>query len=89
MQSGSAKTKRWVMECDDPSLKGPEPLMGWTACHGTEEQVRLYFSTKEEAIQFVQNKGWQYSVAKERVKRVKPRNYSDNFRYFPPEEQSA
>jgi hypothetical protein len=60
--------------------------MGWTASEDTLNQVQLKFDSCDEAIAFAEKKGWSYTVAKAQKRKVRPRNYSDNFRYFPPEE---
>ncbi len=89
MQSGLAKTKLWVLEYERETRQGPEPLMGWTACGDTNNQVRLKFATQEQAIGYAQEQGWEYSldVAHERI--IKPRNYVDNFRYIPPKDNAS
>lgn len=89
MQSGHGKTDRWVIEPDDTSGKKPEPLMGWTSSENTLNQINMKFDTREAAIAFADKKGWQYTVANVRERRVKPRNYGDNFRYVPAEETAT
>ncbi len=89
MQSARGKTKEWVLEYETTSKRGPEPLMGWTSSGDTLNQVKLYFDTKQAAIAFAQKNGMTYSVAKVRERKVKPRNYGDNFRYIPPSEERA
>ena len=86
MQSGRAKSKIWVLEYENRSAKGPDPLMGWTQSDGTLDQIRLKFSTLEEATAYAEKAGLYYKVEPERVRSLKPKNYSDNFRYIPPEE---
>ena len=88
MQSAQGKTHEWVLECESPSRRDPEPLMGWTASGDTVNQVRLYFPTRQAAVSFAREKGWQYTVAPEHKKVVRPRNYADNFKYIPPGEVS-
>ncbi len=80
MQSGRAKTHRWQLDCDIETPRRPEPLMGWTSSGDTLNQIRLTFETKEDAIAFAERKGWDYVVSNEPVRRVRPRNYPDNFR---------
>jgi len=58
--------------------------MGWTAAGDTLNQVRLKFKDMDEAIAFAQKKGWDFTVAPLHDRKVKPRNYGDNFRYIPP-----
>ncbi len=84
MQSGLGKCKIWVLEFVSTGRIEPEPLMGWTSSEDTLSQTRLNFDSREEAIEFADNKGWSYEVATEQARRVKPRNYVDNFKYIPP-----
>ena len=85
MQSGRAGLGLWLLEYELESRRGPEPLMGWTASGDTDNQVRLRFKTREEAVGYAEAQGWEYSVDKEHLRKVRPRNYVDNFRYIPPE----
>ncbi len=90
MQSGLAKTDQWILEYETETPRLPEDLMGWVSSGDTLGQVRLKFNTAEDAINFAQGKGWAYTVSPEHRKRVKPQNYTDNFRYIPPDDgQSA
>ena len=87
MQSGRAHVEGdWVLECETPTARRPESLMGWTSSCDTLNQVMLHFPSQEEAIRFAQDKGWAYTVLPEHERIVKPRNYVDNFKYIPPEE---
>lgn len=79
-QSGRAKTHRWLLEYELATARRPEPLMGWTASGDTLNQVRLGFDSCEDAIAFATRKGWTYSVQESDIRRIRPRNYSDNFR---------
>tara|TARA_R110001592_G_scaffold16881_9_gene71592 strand:- start:17500 stop:17802 length:303 start_codon:yes stop_codon:yes gene_type:complete len=88
MQSGRSSDKAWVLEYETQSPRQAEPLMGWTQSGDTLNQVRLSFSNSEDAVTFAKEKGWDYDVLPEHNRRVKPRNYGDNFKYVPPQEQS-
>jgi hypothetical protein len=79
-QSGRGKAQAWVLEYEIETPRRPEPLMGWTSSGDTLNQVRLTFDTKEEAVAFAERKGWDYAVNEPQLRRVRPRNYSDNFR---------
>ena len=79
-QSGRAKTNFWLLEYEIETPRRPEPLMGWISSGDTLNQVKLRFDTKEDAIAFAERKGWDYSVQDAPVRRVRPRNYADNFR---------
>lgn len=78
-QSGLAKTRHWVLEYETPSPRRPESLMGWTASKDTLNQVRLKFSSKEDAVDYAKKQGWSYILSGRHEKKIRPRNYSDNF----------
>ena len=80
MQSARGNLREWVLEYEPVTPRRPEPLMGWISSGDTLNQVRLTFTSKEEAIAFAERKGMAYDVQSERPRRVRPRNYADNFR---------
>ncbi|NBB83029.1 MAG: oxidoreductase [Alphaproteobacteria bacterium] len=84
MQSGRGKTHDWLLEYEQETPRRPEPLMGWVSSGDTLNQVRLRFPTKEEAIAFAERKGLEYSVQVDHTRRIRPRNYADNFKPGPP-----
>ncbi len=88
MQSGRAKTKSWVLEYENASARRPEPLMGWTGCEDTLGQVSLKFDTLQDAQSYAEAKGLYYKAQAETVRKLKPRNYGDNFKYIPPEDDN-
>jgi len=85
MQSGRGKAGLWVLEYDAPVKRGPEPLNGWTSANSTLEQVQIKFQTVEQARKFAEEKGLDYLVRANSARKVRPRNYQDNFKYIPPE----
>lgn len=86
MQSGRAKAGVWILEYETDTRRTPEPLMGWTQSDDTIQQVKIKFDTLEKAQAYAQDKGLQYSVLPAHGRRIKPRNYVDNFRYIPPKD---
>lgn len=88
MQSGRAIRGSWFLEYETTSPRSAEPLMGWTESEDTLNQVRLKFDCCEDAVSFAEDKGWSYIVMPEQKRRVKPRNYGDNFKYIPPADQA-
>lgn len=86
MQSGHGKTRQWIIEYESVSARNPEPLMGWSSSEDTLNQVKLKFPSREAAIARAEQEGWDYTVAIDQERKVKPRNYGDNFKYYPPEE---
>ncbi len=89
MQSGRANLKAWVLEYEPETRREPESLMGWTASGDTTNQVRLRFSSAEEAVAYARDKGWDYAVDVAQARIVRPRNYVDNFRYIPPKDSAT
>ncbi len=85
MQSGRGKIDKWILEYDSEPHRGPEPLMGWTSSDTTLPQVQIKFDSKEDAIRFAQGKGWDFHVTEKHGRKVKPRNYVDNFVFNPRE----
>lgn len=88
MQSGRAIRGSWFLEYETTSARNAEPLMGWTESEDTLNQVRLKFDSCQDAVAFAEDNGWSYTVMPEQKRRVKPRNYGDNFKYIPPAEQA-
>ena len=86
MQSGRALTGRWVLEYESDAHRTPEPLMGWTQSDDTMEQVRLYFDSCEKAKEYAVEKNLGYTILPSHERKIRPRNYSDNFKYIPPED---
>ena len=52
MQSGRAKTRKWVLEYEPATRRDPDPLMGWSSARDTLNEVQLRFDTLEEALAF-------------------------------------
>ncbi|MCB9984004.1 MAG: ETC complex I subunit [Rhodospirillales bacterium] len=86
MQSGRAKTQNWVLEYENTTARRPEPLMGWTGSEDTLGQVRLKFDTLEDATAYAEKNNLYYKVQADSARKLKPRNYGDNFKYIPPED---
>ena len=63
MQSGTAKTKDWVLDYEPEQPRAVEPLMGWTSSGDMRQQVRLRFDTQEEAVAYCERHGIAYQVA--------------------------
>ncbi|MBT0958500.1 ETC complex I subunit [Alphaproteobacteria bacterium KMM 3653] len=81
MQSGTAKTKGWVLEYVSESAREVDPLMGWTSSDDTQSQVRLRFDSKEAALDYAKGKGLEVTVTepKPRKQNIRPGGYGENF----------
>jgi hypothetical protein len=89
MQSGLARTKAWILEYENETPREPEPLMGWTASGDTNNQVCLRFPTQEQAVAYAQERGWAFTLDLAHDRIIRPRNYTDNFRYIPPKDSAT
>jgi hypothetical protein len=81
MQSGTAKTKSWVLDFEETAPKEVEPLMGWTSSADTRQQVRLRFASKEEAIAYCEHHGIAYRVFDPKQPKRRVIAYADNFAF--------
>jgi hypothetical protein len=81
MQSGTAKTKEWVLDYEPEEPREIEPLMGWTSSSDMRQQLRLTFDTKEEAIAYCERHGIAYQVLEPRTPARRAISYADNFAY--------
>jgi hypothetical protein len=81
MQSGTAKTRNWVLEFAPSSRREVDPLMGWTSSDDTQTQVRLTFDTKGAAIEYAKDKGIDATVQEPKMRKqnIRQRGYGENF----------
>ena len=81
MQSGTAKTKGWVLEYAQSSSREVDPLMGWTSTTDTQTQVKLRFDSREAAEDYARSKGIAFQVVepKPRQPNIRARGYGENF----------
>jgi len=81
MQSGKAKTHKWVLEFDQASPRKIDPVMGYTSSGDMRQQIKMSFETQEQAEAYANKHGIDYRVIppKEAVRQTV--SYTDNFRY--------
>jgi hypothetical protein len=80
MQSGTGKTKMWLLEFEADHPRTIEPLMGWTSSSDTRPQVKLWFDTKEEAVSYAERNGIAYRLFEPKPVAAKVLSYADNFK---------
>lgn len=80
MQSGLARTHRWVLQYEPEKAKVRDPLMGWTGSDDMHQQIRLTFDSREAAISYAEAEGIAYDVEIPAVRIKRPKSYADNFR---------
>lgn len=81
MQSGRANTRKWVLEFAPGEAKRADPLMGWAGSGDTRGQIRMKFDSVEAAESYAQRYDIDYSVTEPKTRRIKPKNYSNNFAF--------
>ena len=78
MQSGKRNSKKWLLEFETLNT-GINPLMGWESSIDTMSEVKLEFSTKEEAINYVKKNNIDFYVVEPEESQIIKKSYSDNF----------
>ena len=78
MQSGYAKTNKWILEFETRNST-TNPLMGWESSNDTYAELRLEFSTKELAINYAKKKKIDYEIIEPKRRKIVKKSYADNF----------
>ena len=78
MQSGTAKKDKWILEfiTKDPTKN---PLMGWESSSDTLTELKLEFSSKELAINYVKRKKIDFEIIEPKKRKTVKKSYADNF----------
>ena len=78
MQSGRRNEKNWLLEYE--TLKtGISPLMGWESTSDTMSEVKLKFSSKEQAVSYAKKYNIDYYIIEPEKRKMIKKSYSDNF----------
>ena len=78
MQSGNRSTKKWLIEFDTLDT-GVNLLMGWESSKDTMSEVKLKFSTKDQAINYARKNNIDYYIIEPQKRKIIKKSYSDNF----------
>ena len=81
MQSGTAKTKEWVLDYEPEQPREVEPLMGWTSSGDMRQQLHLRFESAEEAVAYCERHGIPYQVFGAKKTARHGLSYADNFAF--------
>ena len=82
MQSGTARSRDWILRFERESPRKIEPLMGYTASTDTMAQIQMTFETKEDAIRYAEREGLEYRVFEQAdPRKQRAVSYSDNFKH--------
>lgn len=77
-QSGNGKNDKWILEFEtkDNSIN---PLMGWESSIDTLSEVKLEFTSKDNAIEYAKVNNIAYKVIEPNKKKFIIKSYADNF----------
>jgi hypothetical protein len=81
MQSGTAKTERWLLEYEPEQPRQIEPLMGWTSSGDMKSQLKLWFDSEAVAVAYATRNGIAYRVEQPNEPQRRAVAYSDNFKF--------
>ena len=72
--------KVWYLKTmEDENPRHIDQLTGWVSTDNSQNQFKLRFSTKESAIKYAEEKGYEYTVQEDKELNIKPKSYADNF----------
>ena len=77
-QSGKRNTKKWILEFDTLNT-GINPLMGWETSKDTMSEVKLEFSSKDQAINYAKENNLDFYIIEPQKRKIIKKSYSDNF----------
>ena len=78
MQSGLGKSDKWILEFE---TKNPtqNPLMGWESSDDTMSELRLEFSSRDNAVSYAKKKKIDYEIIEPKKRKIVKKSYADNF----------
>ena len=78
MQSGFGKSVKWILEFEtkDPTKN---PLMGWESSSDTMGELRLEFTSKDNAINYAKKKRIDFEIIEPKKRKIVKKSYADNF----------
>jgi hypothetical protein len=78
MQSGIKKFDKWIIEfiTEKPGIN---PLMGWESSTDTSSELKLEFSSKEQAIEYAKKNKINFELIEPKLRKIIKKSYADNF----------
>ena len=78
MQSGLGKSVKWILEFEtkDPTKN---PLMGWESSSDTLSELKLEFSSRDNAVSYAKKKKIDYEIIEPKKRKIVKKSYADNF----------
>ena len=78
MQSGTGSSKNWLLRFETLDT-GVNSLMGWETSIDTMSEVKLEFSSKEQAINYAKKNNIEYKIIEPQKRKLIKKSYADNF----------
>ena len=78
MQSGKNNSKKWLLEFDKKNSSN-DYLMNWVSSEDTQSQVKLFFGTKESAINYAKKNNIEFQIIEPKKTKLILKSYADNF----------
>ena len=78
MQSGKGKSNKWLLEFNKSKTEN-DYLMNWVSSNDTQSQVKLFFSSKDEAIVYAKKNNIDFEVIEPKKNKLIIKSYADNF----------
>lgn len=84
-QSGDWNTRVWRLDWDvvPRANKWENDLMGWSSSGDYMQATQMKFRSKEDAVKFALNQGWNSLVIEPNQRDFKKKEYANNFLYSP------
>ncbi|KAK9452084.1 ETC complex I subunit conserved region-domain-containing protein [Limtongia smithiae] len=81
MQSGNRETKAWRLDWDieGKSHRWENDVMGWHSSGDYMQATEVKFKSKDDAIRFATNQGWDYYIQEPHKRDFRPKQYATNF----------
>ncbi|KAK9327407.1 ETC complex I subunit conserved region-domain-containing protein [Lipomyces starkeyi] len=85
MQSGTRETKPWRLDwdIDQKSNRWENDVMGWPSSGDCMQATEVKFKSKDDAIRFATNQGWDYYIQEPHKRDFRPKQYATNFLHSP------
>ena len=78
MQSGLGKSKKWILEFQTENPTN-NPLMGWESSSNTLSELKLFFDTKDQAIEYANKNKIEFILIENNQRSFVKKSYTDNF----------
>lgn len=80
MQSGKLNAKKWILEpIESHNSRSNTNIMNWVSSNNTKNQLRFEFVNKQDALDFAQQKNFDFEIIEPQEPKIKAKSYAENF----------